>query len=69
MADASERLKEALSDRYNSERVLGDGEAAVSLMQHALAEGAYPPNPWHHLIEFEPLRDYPPFQELMRPKG
>ncbi len=48
---------------------LGDGEAAVSLTQQALAEGAYPPHVFHHLIEFEPVRDYPPFQEAMRPKG
>jgi hypothetical protein len=49
---------------------LGDGEAAVSLMQQAMAEGeGYPARPFHHLIEFEPLHDHPEFQELIRPKG
>jgi hypothetical protein len=49
-----------------------DGENAVALWRQAFAEGyygAYPtPFSWHW-IAIEPLRDYPPFQELMRPKG
>jgi tetratricopeptide (TPR) repeat protein len=49
---------------------LGDGESAVALLRQALAEGQRHPPPWSHAwIAFEPLREYPPFQELMRPKG
>jgi tetratricopeptide (TPR) repeat protein len=49
--------------------VLGDSEAAVRLLHRALREGrAY--GVWmHRAPDFESLRDYPPFQELMRPKG
>jgi len=49
---------------------LGDGESAVALWRQALAEGfAHPSIWWWGWIAFEPIRDYPPFQELMRPKG
>ena len=49
---------------------LGDGETAVVLFREALARGTAHPRPFHWgLIAFEPLRDHPEFQELMRPKG
>ncbi|UCG84849.1 MAG: serine/threonine protein kinase [Gemmatimonadota bacterium] len=51
---------------------LGDGESAVALWRQALAEGVTPrfPSTWRTAwLAFEPIRDYPPFQELMRPKG
>ena len=49
---------------------LGDGESAVALYRQALAEGYIFDFPWNWwTLAFEPIRDYPPFQELMRPKG
>jgi hypothetical protein len=49
---------------------LGEGENAVALGRQAFAEGFQHPNPWTWAwIAFEPIRDYPPFQELIRPKG
>ena len=51
--------------------LLGERERAVELLREALAKGA-----WlfydlqaHTDMDLEPLRDYPPFQEFMRPKG
>jgi tetratricopeptide (TPR) repeat protein len=50
--------------------VLGDGESAVALARQAVAEGVQYAPPWNVFhIGFDSLRDYPPFQELMRPKG
>jgi tetratricopeptide (TPR) repeat protein len=48
---------------------LGDGENAVALFRRVLqARGL--PRPWHFTWSaFESIHDYPPFQELMRPKG
>ncbi len=49
---------------------LGDGEDAVTLWRQAMAEGfsvlAQGDARW---IAFESLRDYPPFQKLVRPKA
>jgi tetratricopeptide (TPR) repeat protein len=48
---------------------LGDGENAVALFRQALARGAtYPNRSDYGWIAFESVRDYPPFQEIMRPK-
>ncbi len=48
--------------------VLGESEQAVALLREARAQGRV--DSWHvPAIDFDPLRDYPPFQELMRPKG
>jgi tetratricopeptide (TPR) repeat protein len=48
---------------------LGNREQAVELERRAFNEGL-PYSIWlHRYPEFESLRDYPPFQELMRPKG
>ena len=48
--------------------LLGDKERAVGLLREAFAHGA-----WfitaHSDIDFGPLQDYPPFKELMKPKG
>jgi tetratricopeptide (TPR) repeat protein len=50
--------------------VLGDGESAVALARQAMAEGVQYAPPWNVFhIGFDSLRDYAPFQELMRPKG
>ncbi len=48
--------------------VLGERDRAVTLLQEARAQGHV--DDWHTpIIDFESLRDYPPFQEFMRPKG
>jgi hypothetical protein len=48
---------------------LGDGEAAVTLWGEAMEGGVYFPVPWSaYWIAFEPVRDYPAFQELIRLK-
>ncbi len=49
---------------------LGDGENAVAFFRLASAQGMTYPSPWDFVwIAFEPVRDYPPLQEIMRPKG
>lgn len=49
--------------------VLGDGHQAVELLRTAFNEGTYYGIWLHRDPDFESLRDYPSFQELMRPKG
>ncbi len=55
--------------RANILAVLGDREAAVALLRRAFSEGR--PHGYYNAIdpEFANLRDYPPFEELIRPKG
>ncbi len=48
--------------------VLGERDRAVALLREAFAQGQQFAWFWHSTY-FESLRDYPPFQELMRPKG
>lgn len=49
--------------------LLGEREQAVTLLREAFAQGYwYSTYPLSN-IDLEPLRDYPPFQELMRPEG
>ena len=51
--------------------VLGDGENAVAFYRQAVAQGQFHMRPgvgWLWMV-WESLRDYPPWQELMRPKG
>jgi hypothetical protein len=49
---------------------LGDGETAVAFWRRASAEGfLHPKEGSFGWIAFEPLRDYPPFQEFLRPMG
>ena len=48
---------------------LGQREAAVRLITQALGEGARKMPEIHRLEEFQTLRDYEPFKELLRPKG
>jgi tetratricopeptide (TPR) repeat protein len=48
--------------------LLGEKEAAVRLLQEAISQG----REYRYLYEdmdLDPLRDYPPFKELIRPKG
>jgi DNA-binding SARP family transcriptional activator/Tfp pilus assembly protein PilF/TolB-like protein len=47
----------------------GDRERAVELLRRAFNEGLEYGIWLHRDIDFEPLRDSPPFQELVRPKG
>jgi tetratricopeptide (TPR) repeat protein len=51
--------------------VLGEREEAMTLLQEYFDMGlAVGWIRWvHRNIDFEPLHDYPPFQEFMRPKG
>jgi tetratricopeptide (TPR) repeat protein len=48
--------------------LLGEKENSVSLLREALAQGvSY--TQLHPVTDFEPLQDYPPFKELIKPKG
>jgi serine/threonine protein kinase/tetratricopeptide (TPR) repeat protein len=49
--------------------LLGDREAAVGLLREAFAQGQRYGPFYHNDPDLEPLRDYPPFRELLRPKG
>jgi hypothetical protein len=58
-------------DAYNRACIaslLGEKEIAVRLLQEAISQGYYFDNLYIH-VDLEPLRDYPPFKELMKPKG
>jgi serine/threonine protein kinase/tetratricopeptide (TPR) repeat protein len=49
--------------------LLGERDVAVKLLQESFEQG-YPFGIHiHQDIDFEALRDYPPFQELLKPKG
>jgi tetratricopeptide (TPR) repeat protein len=48
---------------------LGQLDEAVHLLQRALSEGGLFSDEVHRDINLEPLWDYPPFQEFIRPKG
>jgi hypothetical protein len=48
--------------------LLGDKEGAVSLLRQATKEGFAYPN-IHPTEDFEPLADYPPYIQLVKPKG
>jgi tetratricopeptide (TPR) repeat protein len=49
--------------------MLGETVEAVGLLRRAFSERVYYGLWLHREVAFEPLRDYPPFEELMRPKG
>jgi tetratricopeptide (TPR) repeat protein len=58
--------------------LLGERERAVGLLQAAISQGLMPVDLaqglgyamlLHRDIDFESMRDYPPFRELLRPKG
>jgi len=54
--------------------VSGNNEEAVKLLREAISQGVYLcyydfySIPIYELMDFESLRDYPPFQELIKPK-
>jgi tetratricopeptide (TPR) repeat protein len=49
--------------------LLGEREQAVALLRDAFAQGRDYGVYLHRDMDLEPLRDYSPFQELLRPKG
>jgi predicted Zn-dependent protease len=49
--------------------LLGEKDEAVALLRNAFAQGYRFSISVHRDPDFEPLRDYPPCQELLRPKG
>jgi serine/threonine protein kinase len=49
--------------------VLGEKDSAVVLLHQALAEGVGYGIWLHTDVDLEPLRDYKPYRELVRPKG
>ena len=48
--------------------LLGERDVAVDLLREAIARGYPHVHALHIDLAFESLRDYPPFQELMKPK-
>jgi hypothetical protein len=69
----------AVQTRYNRARPtywraaiaaqLGDKAGAVELLRQAIREGQGVGSEMHRLTEFQSLRGYPPFEEILRPKG
>ena len=49
--------------------MLGDRERVVALLREAFERGVPHDAAVHAAIDFEPLRDYGAFHELLRPKG
>jgi tetratricopeptide (TPR) repeat protein len=67
---------EALYSRAMIAASLGDKAAAVQLLREAIAQGLGVGVEWegyavllHRAPEMAPLRGYPPFEELIKPKG
>jgi tetratricopeptide (TPR) repeat protein len=48
---------------------LGEKDRSVALLAEALSQGFQFEVHVHQVVYFEPLWDYPPFQELIKPKG
>jgi tetratricopeptide (TPR) repeat protein len=71
LADVNRRFLRG-SNTYARARiaaVLGDDEQAVSLLRQAHQEGVWLGISIHRQMDFELLRGYEPFEDLMRPKG
>jgi hypothetical protein len=49
--------------------LLGEKERAVALLKEAFSQGRRYGVSLHRDIDLEPLWDYPPFKDLLRPKG
>jgi serine/threonine protein kinase/tetratricopeptide (TPR) repeat protein len=49
--------------------LLGEKQHAVELLREAFAQGWNYSVEFHRDLDLEPIKDYPPFKELMRPKG
>jgi tetratricopeptide (TPR) repeat protein len=67
--DRPESRVQATVWRARIAALLGDKDRAVTLLREAIAQGAKIGVRMHRDVNFEPLWDYPPYQELMRPKG
>jgi hypothetical protein len=48
--------------------LIGDKEGAVNLLRQAIKQG-YSYSSLHPVEDFESLTDYPPYIQLMKPKG
>jgi predicted Zn-dependent protease len=49
--------------------LLGDKEGAVNLLREAIKQGYSYPSLYLDPQDFESLKDFPPYQQLTRPKG
>ena len=49
--------------------LLGDREQAVTFLRNAFARGLSITLALHRQLDFESLRGFPPFDDLMQPKG
>ena len=49
--------------------LLGEKDRAVALLKEAFGQGRSYGVDLHRDIDLEPLWDYPPFKEILRPKG
>jgi tetratricopeptide (TPR) repeat protein len=49
--------------------LLGEKERAVALLRESFSQGRFYRVGLHRDINLEPLWDFPPFKELLRPKG
>jgi DNA-binding SARP family transcriptional activator/TolB-like protein len=71
LAETDQPYLRGLNTRWRAAiaAALGDRALAVRLLQQAIDEGVAHGIWQHRDPEWEPLRDYRPWQELMRPKG
>ena len=53
--------------RYRTTKISGNKEKSLQLLRDALADGYLIKN-LHADMDLESLKDYPPFQELIKPK-
>jgi len=49
--------------------LLNEKQRAVELLRESFAQGRVYGVFLHQVIDFEPIKEYPPFKELMRPRG
>jgi tetratricopeptide (TPR) repeat protein len=68
-SDQPEQQVQIILWRARITALLGEKERAMTLLRDAIAHGAKFGTRIHCNIDFEPLWDYPPFQELLRLKG
>ena len=54
--------------RARIQALLGERDVAVGLLREAIAEGYPHAHALHTDLAFDSLRDYPPYQELLKPK-
>jgi hypothetical protein len=70
----AERWQEAAPLHAALAAAWGEKDEAIELLERAIAEGyseGYSPSSYsfHRSVELAPLLGYPPFEELMKPKG